>query len=123
MVSIGIPLTSGRRADMARTSASATFEEVALKVHTARKESPRDPLVDILLFRVAVADRPQDLIDFVAKASGVTPGQVRESPYLQVGSLSQVVAGFDRLVATGIDSIVVRVADMEAAALVRRALG
>ncbi|MCY4370612.1 MAG: TIGR03621 family F420-dependent LLM class oxidoreductase [bacterium] len=123
VVSIGIPLTSGRRADMARTSASATFEEVALKVHTARKESPRDPLVDILLFRVAVADRPQDLIDFVAKASGVTPGQVRESPYLQVGSLSQVVAGFDRLVATGIDSIVVRVADMEAAALVRRALG
>lgn len=123
VVSIGISLTSGRRADMARTAGSATFEEVARKVHTARAESPRDPLIDILLFRVAVADRPQELIDSVAEVGEVTSGQVRESPYLQVGSLTDVVAGFERLMEAGIDSIVVRAADMEAAALVRRALG
>ena len=122
VVSIGISLTSGRRADMARTAASATFEEVARKVHTARAESPRNPLIDILLFRVAVADRPQELIDSVAEAGGATSGKVRESPYLQVGSMADVVAGFERLMELGIDSIVVRAADMEAGAQVRRAL-
>lgn len=122
VVSIGIPLTSGRRADMAHTAASATFEEVARRVRTAREESPRKPIIDILLFRVAVADRPQELIDSVAEDGGVTSAQVRESPYLQVGSLPDVVAGFERLVGVGIDSIVVRAADMEAAARVRRAL-
>ena len=123
VVSIGIPLTSGRRADMAHTSGSTTFEEVARRVSIAREESPRDPLIDILLYRVAVADRPQDLIESVAEASGVTSEQVRDSPYLQIGTLPEVVAGFERLLATGIDSIVVRAADMEAAARVMRALG
>ena len=123
VVSVGIPLTSGRRADMARTAASTTFEDVARRVRTARQESPRDPRIDILLFRVAVADRPKELIDSVAAAGDVTAEQVRESPYLQVGSLADVVAGFERLMEAGIDSIVVRAADMDAAARVRRALG
>lgn len=122
VVSIGIPLTSGRRADMARTSGSTTFEDVARKVRTAREESPRDPRIDILLFRVAVGERAEELVGAVAGTCGVTPDRVRESPYLQVGSFSDVVAGFERLSAAGVDSIVVRAADMEAAAEVRGAL-
>ena len=129
VVSIGIPLTSGRREDMVHTAGSTTFEEVARRIETVRKESLRDPLIDMMLFRVAVADRPDepvdsvDSVDSVARAGGLTPRQVRESPYLQVGPLADVIAGFEKLIALGIGSIVVRVADMEAAALVRRALG
>ena len=118
VVSISIPLTSGRRADMAHTAGSTTFEEVARRVSTAREASRRDPLIDILLYRVEVADRPQDLIESVAEAGEVTPGQVRDSPYLQIGTLPEVVAGFERMLDAGIDSIVVRAADMEAAARV-----
>lgn len=122
VVSIGIPLTSGRRSDMERTSGSATFEEVAGRVRMVREQSSRVQRIDILLFRMAVSDQSDELVDYVAGESGVTPDQVRASPYLQVGSLSEVVAGFRQLMAVGIDSIVVRAADMEDAARVARVL-
>ena len=122
VVSIGVPLTSGRRADMARTSALATFAEVAGKVRAVSKDGTRDPSVDLLLLRVEVGDRSGKLVERVAAESGVPTERVLESPYFQVGSLAEVVAGFERLMAIGIDSIVVRAADMEAAARVGNAL-
>ena len=122
IVSIGISLKSGRRSDMPSTNASATFDEVAAKIRTARRESRRHALIDILLFRVAVGENSSALVDSVAAEYGVDADMVRESPYMQVGSLHEVVAGFRRLVALGVDSVVVRASDMEAAAQVKAAL-
>ena len=122
VVSIGISLTSGRRADMPVTAASTTFDEVERKVRTAREESTRNPLIDLLLFRVAVGDRSSKLVDEVAAAHGVTPDKVRASPYLQVGTLAEVAEGFEHLMALGVGSVVVRVSDMEPAAQVKAAL-
>ena len=122
VVSIGISLTSGKRADMPATAASTTFGEVARKVRTAREDSSRDPLIDVLLFRVAIGDNSSELVREVASAHGVTPDKVRESPYLQVGTLAEVVEGFERLMALGVDSMVVRASDMEAAARVKAVL-
>ncbi len=122
VVSIGIPLTSGRRADMAYTSAAATFEEVARRVRLVREQGSRVRRIDILLFRVEVTNRSDEMVDQVAEESGVTPDQVRASPYVHVGSLSEVASGFRDLMAIGIDSIVVRAADMKAAARVGNAL-
>lgn len=122
VVSIGISLASGRRADMPAANAAATFEEVERKVRTARRESRRSAAIDMLLFRVAVDERSSELVDSVAAAHGVPPEQVRASPFMQVGSLDEVVAGFERLVASGVDSIVVRSSDMEAGSQIKEAL-
>ena len=119
VVSIGISLASGKRADMPAVAASTTFDEVSGKVRTARAESTRNALIDVLLYRVAVGSRSRQLVESVAADHGVGPDQVRESPFLQVGTLPEVVAGFERLAALGIGSIVVRVSDMEAAAQVK----
>ena len=122
VVSIGTSLTSGKRADIPTVAASAVFDDVARKVRTARDESRRNALIDILLSRVAVGDRSAELVESVADTLGVTPDQVRASPYLQVGTLPEVVSGFKRLAALGVGSIVVRTSDMEAAAQVKEAL-
>ena len=122
VVSIGISLTSGRRADVAAANASTTFDEVARKVRSAQEQSRRNALIDMLLFRVAVGDRSSELVDSVAAEHGVSPDEVRASPYLQVGSVKEVVDGFERLMALRVGSIVVRASDMEAAARVKKAL-
>ena len=122
VVSIGIPLKSGRRSDMPSVSASATFDEVAGKIRAARRESARNALIDLLLFRVAVGEHSSVVVDSVASEYGVDPDRVRASPYMQVGSLEEVVVGFQRLVALGVNSIVVRASDMESAAQVKQAL-
>ena len=121
VVSIGISLKSGRRADIPTVAASTLFDDVARKVRTAQQESRRNALIDVLLFRVAIGDRSAELVESVAAAHGVTADQVRGSPYLQVGTLPEVVAGFERLVTLGVGSIVVRTSDMEAAAQVKEA--
>ena len=122
IVSIGISLKSGKRSDMPAVNASATFDEVAAKIGTARQESRRDALIDILLFRVAVGEDSSGLVDSVAAQHDIDPARIRVSPYMQVGTLQEVVAGFRRLAALGVDSVVVRVSDMEAAAQVKAAL-
>ena len=122
IVSIGISLKSGKRSDMPAVNASATFDEVAAKIGTARQESRRDALIDILLFRVAVGEDSSGLVNSVAAQHDIDPAGIRVSPYMQVGTLQEVVAGFRRLAALGVDSVVVRVSDMEAAAQVKAAL-
>ena len=122
VVSIGIPLTSGRRSDIPGTAASTVYADLARKVRTAKEESARDPLIDVLMSRVVVGSRSAELVDSVADAHGVTPNQVRGSPYFQVGTLSDVVAGIEYLTALGVESVVVRASDMEAAAQVKYAL-
>ena len=122
VVSIGISLKSGRRADMPAVAASSTFDEVEQKVRTAQQESNGNPLIDVLLSRVAVGDHSSELVEEVAAAYGVTRDKVRASPYLQVGTLVEVVEGFERLVDLGVGSVVVRASDMEATAQVRAAL-
>ena len=119
VVSIGISLTSGRREDMPATNAAAVYGVVARKVQTARRESSRAALIDILLFRVVVGDRSDRVVASVAAEHGVDPENVRRSPYFQVGTVADAADGFERLMALGVGSFVVRAADMEAAAQVK----
>ena len=108
---------------MPAVAALTSFDDVARKVRAAREESRRNALIDVLLYQVAVGDHPEELVMSTAAAGGVTADRVLDSPYLQIGSLPEVVAGFERLVALGVDSIVVRASDMEATAQVKAALG
>ena len=124
VVSIGISLPSGRRADVHAAAGRATFDEVAQKVQTAREqtarvEAQRARLVDMLLLRVVVDENSERAVDRVAAMHGLSPEQVRRSPYLQVGTASEVAGGLEGLAAAGVGSFVVRVADMESGAQVR----
>ena len=122
VVSIGTSLASGRRRDMAASNAAAVFEDLAAKVRTARRDSRRNALIDIMPFRVVIGRRSSEVIESVAEEHGVAPDQVRRSPQFQVGTLEEVVAGFERLARLGVGSFVIRSADLEAGAQVRTEL-
>ena len=122
VVSVNISLASGRRRDMPAVNAAAVYEEMARKIRTARRDTRRNALIDMLLFRVVIGRSSTEAIESVAEEHGVAPDQVRHSPQFQVGTLEEVVAGFERLVRLGVRSFVVRSVDLKAGAQVKAEL-
>ena len=111
VVSIGVPLSRGDRAGLLEAVASATFDGFGAQISVAREHGASR--IDTLLF--GVANDPASIVrDF-----SVTRDQLETSPYLYAGTDEQIAHGFARLAQAGVDSVVVRAADIEVVASAR----